>query len=109
MAAQMGRFARRAEELARKMPQMRIAVVAILAAWALFFSLGPINGLFWLRPGDFPLETDSRLTVNDVDSGGPAERAGIRVGDHVEGPASLADRLYLQGLRLAAPGNRSRF
>ena len=47
--------------------------------------------------------------MTDVDAGGPAERAGIRVGDRVEGQTSLADRLYLQGLRLAAPGQSFAF
>jgi hypothetical protein len=89
------------------MGRMRIAAVAILAAWALFFSLAPLRGSFWLRPGQTPFRTDSTLTVVDVDPGGPAARAGIRFGDRVEGPPSFEDRLYLQGLR--NPGPRQLF
>ena len=100
----MGRLVHHAEPLAPTMPRLRIAVVAALAAWALFFSLAPLRGLFWLRPGEFPLQTDSSLTVVNVDPGGGAERAGIRVGDRVEGPDSLEDRLYFQALRYPAPG-----
>ncbi|MGC1380276.1 MAG: hypothetical protein WA814_04550, partial [Candidatus Baltobacteraceae bacterium] len=88
---------------------MRIAVVAILGAWTIFFSVGAINGLFWLGAGQIPLGTDSRLTVNDVDSAGPAGRAGIRLGDRVEEPVSLADRLYLEGLHNVAPGHSCAF
>ena len=105
----MGRFARRAEEWRLTMSQMRIAVVAILGAWAVFFSVGTINGLFWLGAGEIPLGTDSRLAVNDVDSAGPAGRAGIRLGDRVEEPVSLADRLYLEGLQNVAPGHSFAF
>ncbi len=86
------------------MVRLRIAVVAILAAWALFFSLAPLRGTFWTRPSDRSMQTDSRLTVVDVDPGGPAERAGIRVGDRIEGPVSFEGRLYLQSLRNVGPG-----
>ncbi len=85
------------------MPQMRIAIVAILAAWALFFSLAMLRGTFWLHPSTYALTTDSSLRVVDVYSccGG---RAGIHVGDRVEAPTSLEGRLYLQNLRLLARG-----
>ncbi len=104
MAGVMGRLARRAEEMTAEMAPMRIAFVAILAAWMLFFSsLAPFRGTFWVRPGGHPLQADSRLNVVDVDPGGSAERAGIRIGDRIEGSVSFADRLFLQGLRNAPP------
>ena len=86
------------------MTGVRIAIVVILAALVVFFSLMPIRAIFWLHPDYNSLTTDSSLRVVDVDAGGPAERAGIRVGDRVEAPTSLEDRLYLQDLRLPRPG-----
>jgi len=31
-------------------PRLRTAMVVILSAWALFFSLAPLRALFWLPP-----------------------------------------------------------
>ncbi len=86
------------------MTRVRIAIIVILAVLVVFFSLMPIRAMFWLHPGYNSLTTDSSLRVVDVDAGGPAERAGIRVGDRVEVPTSLEGRLYLQDLRLPRPG-----
>ncbi len=86
------------------MVRLRIAVLAILVAWTLFFSLGPLRAIFWIHPGEIPVQTNSSLRVVLVIPGSSAERAGIRVGDRIEGPSSLADRLYFQNLRNPAPG-----
>ena len=104
MAGPKGRLTRRAEELAPKMARMRIGLVAILAAWAVFFSVDPIRGLFWSSPGDFQVTTDSSLTVNDVDAGSAAARAGIRIGDRFAATTSFENRLYLQAIRNPHPG-----
>lgn len=104
MAAPKGRLTRRAEELAPKMARMRIGLVAILAAWAVFFSVDPIRGLFWSSPGDFQVTTDSSLTVNVVDAGSAAARAGIRIGDRFAATTSFENRLYLQAIRNPHPG-----
>ncbi len=79
-------------------------MVAILAAWAVLFSVDPIRGLFWSIPGDFQVTTDSSLTVTDVDAGSAAARAGIRVGDRFAATTSLENRLYLQAIRAPRPG-----
>ena len=83
------------------MSQIRIAVVAILVAWATFFSIAPIRGLFWTPPGVFCcFTTDSSLKVIDVDADSAAYRAGIRVGDRFDAETTwFEDRLYLQNLR----------
>ena len=76
--------------------QLRIAAVWIFAAWTLCFGLAPLRGLFWLPPGDMGATTDSSLTVTDVDPGGEAQRAGIRLGDRFDAATSFENRLYLQ-------------
>ncbi len=80
------------------------AVVALLTAWAAYFSLAPLHGLFWLTPGEFDVTADSSLRVTEVDSGGAAERAGIRVGDRFAPTTSFENRLYLQYVRNPKPG-----
>ena len=82
----------------------RIAVVASLGVWALFCSLSPLHGLFWLYPGGFGVTTDSSLVVTDVYSSGGAERAGIHLGDRFDPATSFENRLYLQGVRNPKPG-----
>ena len=95
-------------------PRLRTAVVAILAAWALFFSLAPLRAFFWLPPLDLGVLTDSTLKVIDVDAGGPADRNGIRLGDRLGSPlssekVSFNTRLYLQGRLRMAPGESLTF
>ncbi len=83
---------------------MRLVVVAVLAAWVVFFGLAPLHGLFWLHPGDFGMTTDSNMTVLDVDRGGGADRAGIQVGDRFAGATSFENRLYFQNVHNPFPG-----
>jgi hypothetical protein len=45
-------------------------------------------------------------TVNAVIPGSPADKAGIKVGDMVERPPALRDRLVLTGYASAQPGKR---
>ena len=80
------------------------AVVVLLTVWAAYFSLGPLHGLFWLTPGEFDVRADSSMRVTEVDSGGAAERAGIRVGDRFAPTTSFENRLYLQYVRNPKPG-----
>ena len=87
-----------------KIAQLRIVVVAILAAWAVLFSMEPIRGLFWSIPGDFQVATDSSLTVTDVYPGSAAARAGIRLGDRFAATTSFENRLYLQDILSPKPG-----
>ena len=47
--------------------------------------------------------------VTDVAPGGPADRAGIRVGDVVRAPRSAVDMLLLANAPLVADGDRVRF
>jgi hypothetical protein len=84
--------------------KMRIAAVAILGAWALFCSLSPLHGLFWLTPGYFGVTTDSSMAVTEVDPGSGAEWAGLRVGDRLSDATSFEDRLYTQYVRNPKPG-----
>ncbi len=63
--------------------------------------------MFGLYPGMYVLTTDSSLKVVDVDS--CCGTRGIHVGDRVEAPTSLEARLYLQNLRLTAPGQALAF
>ncbi len=101
----VGDPALRGEASHEEMSRIQIAVFAILVAWATFFSVAPLRGLFWLPPGSFGLTTDSSLTVVNVDADGAAYPAGIRVGDRFNAATtSFEDRLYLQNLRNPAPG-----
>ncbi len=74
----------------------------------LWFSFAPLRGVFWLRPGDFGVATDSSLRVVGVDddAGEPAYRAGIHIGDRFDGVSSFEQRLYLQRVRNPAPAER---
>ncbi len=49
------------------------------------------------------------MRVIDVDSPGPAERAGVRVGDRFDSATSFENRLYLQSVRNSSPGQRVAF
>ncbi len=49
------------------------------------------------------------MRVIEVDSPGPAERAGIRVGDRFDPETPFEKRLYLQIVRNPAPGQRVAF
>jgi hypothetical protein len=89
---------------ASRMPPIGISAVILLSAFILFFSVAPMRGLFWLHPGDFGVTADSSLRVTEVDSPGPAYRAGIRVGDRFGTATSFEKRLYLQSVRNPAPG-----
>lgn len=88
------------------MRAIRISVVALLAGCSLWFTVAPLRGLFWLHPGSFGCTADSGMRVIDVDSPGPAKRAGIRVGDRFDAATSFENRLYLQGVRNPAPGQQ---
>ena len=78
------------------MRAIRISVVALLAGCSLWFTVAPLRGLFWLHPGSFGCTADLGMRVIDVDSPGPAKRAGIRVGDRFDAATSFENRLYLQ-------------
>ena len=86
------------------MKPIGISAVIVLAAWTLFFSLAPMRGLFWLHPASLGVTADSSMRVTEVDSPGPAYRAGIRVGDRFDAATSFEKRLFLQPVRNAAPG-----
>ncbi len=81
-------------------------MVTVLAGCMLWFTLAPLRGMFWLRPGDFGVTTDSSMRVTDVDSPGAAYDIGARVGDRFEDVNSFESRLYLQRVRNPAPGQR---
>ena len=91
------------------MSAIRISVVALLAACSLWFTLPSMRGLFWLHPGSFGVTADSSMRVVEVDSPGPAERAGVRVGDQFDSATSFEKRLYLQHVRNSQPGQRLAF
>ena len=88
------------------MTPIRISVVVFLAASLLWFSLAPLRGLFWLHPGSFGITADSGMQITDIDSSGPASRAGLRIGDRFDVATSFEKRLYLEHVRNPAPQQR---
>ncbi len=77
-----------------------IAVALLLLAWGLFGFLGMGN-----RPYD-GFDYASGFVVSDVEQGGPADQAGLRVGDQVisMGGVSMTDRSDLYRLPRAEIG-----
>jgi hypothetical protein len=84
-------------------------VIAVMAALSL--SAFPA---FWYSNiyGDFGFTTGQGggpiqgTTVTAVSAGSPAGRAGIKLGDTLDRPTALYDRLLLSGLALPRPGER---
>ena len=95
MTSPMGGSALREKALRERMSRIRIAVVVALAGLAIYVSVSLFRGLFWLWPSDFAevMQTDLSLRVIDIEPGGEADRAGIRVGDRVEGPVPARPKL----------------
>jgi hypothetical protein len=92
-------------------PVLRFVVVFVIALFASLNTLFDVT-LPWLPFSDFGMRFDAAARVYQVDAGGEADRAGVRVGDRADLAATpLWSRPYLSavGYFSAPTGRRATF